>query len=420
MTVREERALEIADKFRIVNDGPKWIVPSQSGSGKYTVRIVGQSADCTCPDHELRRKDCKHILAVRYVIERRDNPDGTTTVTESVTVTKQTTYPQDWPAYNAAQTNESDLFQYMLSGIVEDVATPTQKGKGQRRIPLADAIFAATFKVYSTVSGRRFMSDLRDSHARGFITKVPHYNSIFNYLESEELTPILHRLIEKSATPLSTVETDFAADSTGFSTCRFERWFDHKHGKLKFTQDYIKVHVITGVKTNIITACEIRGKETQDTSMLKPMMESTQRHFQISEVSADKGYLSYNNARRIADAGGTPFIAFKDNSGPGDMRKEGVAKTKAWREMYHYFMYRREDFVEHYNKRNNVESTFSMLKRKFGDSIRSKTDIAMKNEALCKVLCHNLVVLIHEMFELGIDPLFLPNGMAAAQRERLI
>jgi hypothetical protein len=30
----------------------------------------------------------------------------------------------------------------------------------------------------------------------------------------------------------------------------------------------------------------------------------------------------------------------------------------------------------------------------------------MVNETLCKVLCHNLVVLIHETYELGIDPVF--------------
>ena len=46
------------------------------------------------------------------------------------------------------------------------------------------------------------------------------------------------------------------------------------------------------------------------------------------------------------------------------------------------------------------------MKRKFGDSLRSKTETAMVNEVLCKVLCQNLVVLIHEMYELGIDPVF--------------
>jgi hypothetical protein len=47
-----------------------------------------------------------------------------------------------------------------------------------------------------------------------------------------------------------------------------------------------------------------------------------------------------------------------------------------------------------------------MMKRKFGDSFRSKSDTAMVNEALCKILCHNLVVLIHETNELGITPTF--------------
>ncbi|MBI4255852.1 MAG: hypothetical protein HY616_12340 [Candidatus Rokubacteria bacterium] len=68
----------------------------------------------------------------------------------------------------------------------------------------------------------------------------------------------------------------------------------------------------------------------------------------------------------------------------------------------------------HYHKRSNVESTFSMMKRKFGDSLRSKTDVAMVNEALAKIVCHNVVVLIHEMHELGIAPAFWA-GSADAQ-----
>jgi len=46
------------------------------------------------------------------------------------------------------------------------------------------------------------------------------------------------------------------------------------------------------------------------------------------------------------------------------------------------------------------------MQRKFGDFLRSKADVAMINETLCKVLCHNIVVLIHEMHELGIEPTF--------------
>jgi transposase len=68
--------------------------------------------------------------------------------------------------------------------------------------------------------------------------------------------------------------------------------------------------------------------------------------------------------------------------------------------------------MAHYHKRSNVESTFSMMKRKFGDSLRGKTDVAMINETLCKILCHNLVVLIHETHDLGIDPVFWSESTA--------
>ena len=77
-----------------------------------------------------------------------------------------------------------------------------------------------------------------------------------------------------------------------------------------------------------------------------------------------------------------------------------------WEKMFGYFQFRTEEFLEHYHKRSNVESTFSMLKRTFGDGLRSRSDAAMKNETMCRILCHNLVVLIHEIHELGIEPVF--------------
>lgn len=83
--------------------------------------------------------------------------------------------------------------------------------------------------------------------------------------------------------------------------------------------------------------------------------------------------------------------------------------------MFRFFTEHRADFLAAYHKRSNVETTFSMIKRKFGDAVRSKTDVAMVNEALCKVLCHNLVVLIHESHEIGIGPAFWAGAKAARE-----
>jgi hypothetical protein len=47
-----------------------------------------------------------------------------------------------------------------------------------------------------------------------------------------------------------------------------------------------------------------------------------------------------------------------------------------------------------------------MIRSKYGDAVRSKTEVAQVNEVLLKVLCHNICVVIQEMFELGIAPSF--------------
>jgi hypothetical protein len=47
-----------------------------------------------------------------------------------------------------------------------------------------------------------------------------------------------------------------------------------------------------------------------------------------------------------------------------------------------------------------------LVKAKFRDHVRSKTDVAMKHEVLCKFLCHNICCLIQSQCELGIEPVF--------------
>jgi transposase len=160
----------------------------------------------------------------------------------------------------------------------------------------------------------------------------------------------------------------------------------------------VKVHIITGVKTNIIAAVEILDKRANDSPQLPALVKAAAKGFRIAEVSADKAYAGRENFDAVAEVGGTLYAAFKN--------KTTGSVGGLFEKMFHLFSLNREEYLRHYHKRSNVESTFSMVKRKFGDSLRSKTDTAMVNEALAKLLAHNLVVVIHEMHELGIDPTF--------------
>ena len=111
---------------------------------------------------------------------------------------------------------------------MQGIDEPTEPHFGRPRFPIRDGIFSAVFKVYSMLSGRRFTSDLCDAQDKGYLTKVPHFNSVLNVFDCEGTTEILKSLVAHSAAPLASLESNVAIDSTGFSGCRYDRWFECK------------------------------------------------------------------------------------------------------------------------------------------------------------------------------------------------
>jgi len=400
MDAREERGLQIAATSRIERNKLGWKVPSQSGNGSYIVNLDKGEPFCSCPDFETRQMPCKHIHAVEYVIQRETKPDGTVTYTEAIKVT----YGQEWHTYNEAQTHETEHFLRLLHELCDGIEQPVYK-YGRPRLPLSDVVFALVYKSYCMMSGRRLTSDLVEAQNDGFMDKAPHYNSAFRYLENPRLTPILKRLIELSASPLKAVETDFAVDSSGFSTSTYNRWFDHKYGKEKAKQNWVKTHIMCGVKTHVITSVEATPNESADNPQFAPLLSHTAKTFEINEVSAEKAYSSKRNIKAVQMMGGTAFIPFRSNAA---VQKDASYNdmNDVWNRMWHFYNFNREVFLQHYHKRSNVETTFSMIKAKFGTSVKAKTPTAQVNEVLCKIICHNICVLIQSIYELGLEPVF--------------
>ena len=308
----------------------------------------------------------------------------------------RTTYRQDWPTYNAAQTSEKDAFMALLADLSTSIPQPDYSF-GRPRLPMADMVYTGTMKVYSGFSSRRFDSDVRDAQGKGYIGMAPSFNSVNCTIANPDLTGIITDLVEQSAAPLADIESQFAADSSGFSTCRFDRWYDEKWGKEKSHRKWMKAHIVTGTRTNIITAVEITASNVNDSPVLPRLIDTTARRFQIAEVSADKAYLSETNLRRIEELGARPFIPFKSNTtGKG---------SPMWQRLHAYFILNQDDFNAHYHRRSNVETTFSMVKGKFGDSVKSKSEAGQVNEILLKCLCHNICVLVHAMFDSKVSGL---------------
>jgi len=388
--LRKIKGMQIAKTATIQEGIDGWVVPSQSSNRNYFVR---RDFSCTCPDcRENHSPCCKHAHAVKYFLGF-EKPDGTV---EKVRLT----YKQAWHAYNQAQTSEVNEFDRLLRNLLESIEEP-EYVFGRPTTPIREQLFCSVQKVYSQLSSRRAKSLFNNAQAKGLLKNSPHFNTTSKFLNTNEATPILKRLIGLSALPLKEVETAFAVDSSGFRTTQFNEYCKEKHNTKK-EHKWVKCHICTGVKTNTITGVRITDGDSADCPQFAPLVQDTnETGFDIAEVSADKAYSSRDNVGLVDELGGTAFIPFRKGA---TGRPRG--KSHTWRKMFAYFMLNQEEFAEHYHKRSNVETTFHMIKMKFGDKLKSKNKTAQENELLCKVLAHNIVVLIHEIQELGIKAEF--------------
>jgi len=166
--------------------------------------------------------------------------------------------------------------------------------------------------------------------------------------------------------------------------------------------------LICGVKTHIVTSAEVTATETADSPQLPTLVNATAKTFNINEVSADKAYSSKSNIEAVVAVNATPFIPFKSYSKGHQGTKP---HSELWQQMWHYYAFNRDAFYAHYHKRSNAETTISMIKMKFGANVRAKTPVAQVNEALCKILCHNICVLIQSIYELNLEPVFWVNAV---------
>ena len=357
-------------------------------------------------------------------------------------------YPRDWNAYNFAQTHEGTDVKSLLGGLSDLVNLFERqfleldpRGRGRPRCQLGHAMFAAVLKAYVGLSSRRLHSSLVEAAGRGYLRDVPvrvsscgsgiaslqsaemagipKFNTVGDILRAVWLTPLLLELVSVVAGPLREVDTVFAVDGTGLSTRIYERWVDVRpankppdeneeeagadasngvqDGDEVWHRGWVKLHIVTGVKTNAIVRAAISPGSEHDNSYYRGLVSEAASRFDLREVSADKAYSSRNNHTLAEELGFRPLIPFKENTVPPS--DDG----SAWSKSLSYFLEFPDDFWLAYHKRSNVESTYSAFKRLFPEQLRTKGFNAQVNESLCKVIAYNLVVLAREVRMKGID-----------------
>ena len=338
---------------------------------------------------------------------------------------KRPTYAQDGPSYRLAQEFEGDFFRLFLSNLMDLVKEP-QRTLGRPRHKLSDVFKAMVLKVYGGMSTGRSKTSIRDAWRFGYLEKVPSANTIIEYMNMPELTPIFQECIEFTALVLRPYEVHFAADSSGFRASHYQRWCEEKHGKNRDEDEELierkkrewrKVHIVVGVNTQVVVAVRVGGG---DYPRFIPMLERVRELFEFETVSGDGAYTGYLNYEAADSWGVTAFLPFDSRHvRPSD------SDQSTWAKAYRFQAENPDEWKAGYHPRSNVETGFSTVKRLFDETIRSNKLDAQVNELLIKMLCHNIVVLIHEMFELGIYPFFATDprfldSLPEKERQKLL
>jgi len=310
-------------------------------------------------------------------------------------VTKK--YTRNWNKYNLAKTNEKRLFLELLHDLAKIIEEPKYQF-GRPSIPLKDLFFCSGLKLYSRYSGRKAVSDYKIANGAGYISRSPHFNTLKDFFNCPATYDLLSKLLTISAMPLKKLEDKYSIDASGFGSYAMERWQKVKWGNSKGSKkNYMKGHILIGTRTNIICECEITPGNFSDIKQAPKIILQASANFNMEEISGDKAYNSKMIFRIIHSLGAMPYIPFKHNT-----KDPTENSPEIWNKMFLYFRDNQDEWKEHYHKRSNVETTFSMVKLRLGEYLLSKNYTAQRNELMMKFICHNICCLIQAIYDHNI------------------
>jgi hypothetical protein len=399
MSYARDRGRHIADKDgAIVTTGTRnlvFAVASQSQPGKsYLVNFARKNAPrCGCNDHMVNLHMCKHIWAVRFLLER------TTPEQMEKAHIPRAAIPRDWRAYNAAATRSTRDSAALLAELCKGL--PELPHLGRRGIAPEDMLYATgVAKMRADLANRAASEELADLAAAGHIGSTFHFNGFSRFLRRASTTVYLDYLIDATASLFGEVEDTVAWDSSGFGTTKRGRWAGHKWGSeyLMERAEFIKMHLAVGTRSHIIVACDVSadsGVGSGDSPHLRSQVARVKRNLPNAKLGvADKAYIADPNLEACEDAGIELIVRPKSNT--TGKKSERIRRLKA------KFDADPERCNELLGKRQNVESTFASIKTRFTEDVRSKHFIAQVNEALFIALIHNLDVIVHAIHENGL------------------
>lgn len=204
------------------------------------------------------------------------------------------------------------------------------------------------------------------------LQRVPDHttlNRTFTRLTKARLQHLLDRLLAQ----LQPQEEVLAADATGFPPSNASAYFQTRSGRT--FRDWFKGVYVVGCRSQLILAVrDGHGGSMNDTRYLKPLRQAARRY-------------AVGNWVLLADCGFDGRTVGSHDIIP-PQRKYGKIVAPERRARADLVAQARLDGL--YGQRWKCETVHSVMKRKFGDSVRSRTLARQRREPLMKALIYNL------------------------------
>lgn len=194
------------------------------------------------------------------------------------------------------------------------------------------------------------------------LRQVPHYTTLQK--QASRLPPgFLEALMAWIGLSKIQKSEIVAIDGTGFSLDFSSHHYCQRIGRKDKHRNYLKTSLTAEVNDQILIGARCRLKRRHDNHDFQPLMRKTRKRLKFETLVADKGYDSEDNLEFVEDElHATPIIPPKYADKPPD-KTRGTRRTKL---KLHFP-------IEKYSHRNKIESIISVIKRKYGSTIHSRT-----------------------------------------------
>ncbi len=167
-------------------------------------------------------------------------------------------------------------------------------------------------------------------------------------------------------------------DSTGFTSSCASHYYSKRINKTR--RSFIKASIAVDSDKMTILSWKFSKLPVHDSKHAKSLINQVQRITSSECFTMDKGYDSEDIHRHIREIIGA----------------ESVIQVREWNGNVFSGKYRMEMFEnfdqEKYGQRNMVETVFSILKRRYGDTVRSRKYYNQIKEIKIRMILHDMTL----------------------------